>query len=145
VLFRSHRRALLLSPLVLLLPLRTASAHSYRLGAIEIGHPWSRPSVTGTAAVFLALSNTGRSTERLIGGKTPIADEVILRDKDGSPLEYLELLPRRPVALRPGGRYIGIRGLKGPLALEDSFALTLRFASAGEVAVNVMVEDGPDH
>src|SRR5690242_2312710 len=140
-----HRRSLLLSPLLTLLPLRTASAHSYRLGPIEIGHPWSRPSVTSAAAVFLALSNTGRSTERLIGGKTPIAGEVILRDQDGSPLEYLELLPRRPVAFRPGGRYIGIRGLKGPLALEDSFALTLRFASAGEIAINVMVEDGPDH
>src|SRR6185437_15961253 len=51
----------------------------------------------------------------------------------------------RPVALRPGGKYIGLRGLKGPLALEDSFAVTLRFANAGEIAVTVMVEDGPDH
>jgi hypothetical protein len=139
------RRRLLLSPLLLLLPLRTAAAHSYRLGPIEIGHPWSRPSVTGAAAVFGAFSNTGRATERLLGGRTAIADAVILRDQDGSPLEYLELLPHRPVALRPGGKYIGLRGLKGPLALEDSFALTLRFANAGEIAVTVMVEDGPDH
>jgi copper(I)-binding protein len=139
-----RRRDLLLSLLALLLPLR-AEAHSYRLGAIEVGHPWARPSVSGAAAVFLALANNGRGPDRLVGGTTPIADQVILREDDGSPLESLELLPHRPVALRPGGRYVGLRGLKGPLALDDSFPLTLRFASAGEVTVSVTVEDGPDH
>ncbi|HKW55446.1 MAG TPA: copper chaperone PCu(A)C [Stellaceae bacterium] len=138
-----RRRLLLAAPLALLAP-RRAWAHSYKLGNIEIGHPWARPSVTGAAAVFLAMSNLGRSTERLIGGTTPIAKDVLLRDEDGGPLEYLELLPHHPLALRPGRRYIALLGLKGPLALDDSFPLTLRFDHAGEVTVTVMVEDRPE-
>ncbi len=138
-----RRRALLLAPLSLVLA-RKAAAHSYKLGPIEIGHPWARPSATGAAAVFLALSNTGRSTDRLTGGTTPIAREVLLRAEDGSALEYLDLLPHRPVALRPGRKYIALLGLQGPLALDDSFPLSLRFERAGEIAVTVTVEAGPD-
>lgn len=138
-----RRRLILAAPLALV-ALRAAWAHSYKLGNIEIGHPWARPSVTEAAAVFVALSNTGRNTDRLVGGTTPIAKEVLLRAEDGSPLEYLELLPHHPLALRPGRKYVALRGLKGPLALGDSFPLTLRFDRAGEVTITVMVEDGPE-
>ena len=138
-----RRRLLLAAPLTLV-ALRRAWAHSYKLGTVEIGHPWARPSVTEAAAVFVALSNTGRSTERLVGGTTPIAKEVLLRAEDGAPLEYLELLPHHPLALRPGRKYIALIGLKGPLALDESFPLTLRFDHAGEVTVTVMVEAGPE-
>jgi copper(I)-binding protein len=137
-----HRRLLLLAPLLLLA--KRARAHSYALGAIEIGHPWARPSATGKAAVFLAMNNTGNELERLTGGSTPIADEVALRAADGSPLEEMDLLPHRPVPLRPGGRYIALLGLKSPLALDDSFPLSLRFAPAGEITVTVRVEDWPE-
>lgn len=137
-----HRRALLLAPLSLLLA-RPALAHSFKLGPIEIGHPWARPSATGAAAVFLALSNTGRGSDRLVGAATPIAREVLLRAEDGSPLEAIELPPHRPLALRPGRKYIALLGLEKPLALDDTFPLTLRFAAAGAITVTVMVEDGP--
>ena len=138
-----RRRALLLASLSLLLA-RPARAHSYKQGAIEIGHPWARPSATGKAAVFVALNNTGGTTDRLTGGSTPIAAEVILRAADGSPLEELDLLPHRPVALRPGGKYIALLGLKAPLALDDTFPLKLRFAGAGSIIVTVRVEDAPE-
>jgi copper(I)-binding protein len=138
-----RRRRLLLAPVALLAGASAARAHSFRLGSIEIGHPWAKPAVTDGAAVFLALSNVGATADRLIGGSTPIADEVILRAQDGSPLDYIDLFPKRPVALRPGRRYIGLRGLKLPLALDDTFPLTLRFALAGSIDVTVMVEEGP--
>jgi hypothetical protein len=138
-----NRRSVLLAPLSLLLA-RAALAHSYKLGAIEIGHPWARPSVTGKGAVFLALANNGRDTDRLIGGSTPAAASVILRAANGETLEELDLLPHRPVPLRPGGKYIALLGLKTPLALDDSFPLTLRFAGAGEITVTVRVEDAPE-
>lgn len=138
-----RRRLFLLAPLSLAL-MRTARAHAYRLGAIEIGHPWAPPSVTAGAAVFLTLGNSGTSLERLIGGTTSAAREVILRDEDGASLDALDLLPHRSVALRPGRRYIGLRDLAGPLALDDSFPLALRFESAGEITVTVRVQDAPE-
>jgi copper(I)-binding protein len=137
------RRRLLLAMPLALAALDEARAHSYKLGNIEIGHPWARPSATRAAAVFLALSNLGRSSERLSGGATPIAKEVALCDADGAALDELDLLPHHPVALRPGGKYIALRGLAGPLALDDSFPLTLHFDHAGDITVTVMVEAGP--
>jgi periplasmic copper chaperone A len=139
-----RRRALLLAPLTLAVP-RAAAAHSYQLGAIEIGHPWARPSVTGKAAIFLGMTNHGRISDRLTGGTTAIAKEVLLRAEDGSPLEYLDLPPHHLLSLRPGRKYIALLGLGGPLALEDSFMLTLRFESAGRITVSVVVEDAADH
>ena len=138
-----RRRSLLLAALALLLT-PAALAHSYKLGAIEIGHPWARPSVTGKAAVFLAFANNGRDTDRLVGGSTPIAAQVILREADGAAMDELDLMPHRPVPLRPGGKYIALLGLKRPLALGDSFPLTLRFAAAGEITMTVLVEDAPE-
>jgi copper(I)-binding protein len=138
-----RRRRLLLAPLALLVATRAARAHSFRLGDIEIGHPWAKPSVSDGAAVFMALSNVGAAADRLVGGRTTVADEVILRAQDGSPLEYIDLFPKRPIALRPGRRYVGLRGLKLPLAIDDTFPLTLRFAVAGSIDVTVMVEEGP--
>jgi copper(I)-binding protein len=137
-----RRRDLFLAPLPFLWP-GLDRAHAYRQGPIEIGHPWARPSVTGAAAVFLALSNTGKASDRLVGGATPIAEQVILRREDGTALDYLELLPHRPLLLRPGGKYLGLPGLTRLLALDDTFPLTLRFANAGEIEVSVTVEDGP--
>jgi copper(I)-binding protein len=137
-----RRRVLLLAPLSLAL-CRQARAHSYGLGPIEIGHPWARPSATGKAAVFVAIENTGTEIDRLIGGSTPIAQEVILRAADGTPLEEMDLPPNRPLALRPGGKYIALLGLARPLALDEHFPLTLRFAEAGTIEVTVDVEDAP--
>lgn len=137
------RRVLLLTPFSLLLP-RPVQAQTVTTGSIRIDHPWAKPSATDAAALFVALENTGARPDRLTGGATPIAGDVILREADGSPLEFLELLPRRPVVLRPGWRYIALRGLKRPLAIDETFPLTLVFAHAGSVTVTATVEEGEE-
>ncbi len=138
-----RRRLLLLAPFSLALA-RAAEAHSFTLGPIEIGHPWAEPSVTEEVSLFLALGNRGSMTERLVGGTTPIAAEVQLRAEDGTPIDYIDLFPKRPLALRPGHKYIALLGLKQPLALDDTFPLTLHFAPAGDITVTVTVQAGPE-
>lgn len=135
------RRALLLMPLSLVLA-RSAAAQSFQLAAITIEHPWAKPSVTEAAAMFMQLVNDGPKPDRLLGGTAPIAETVILRARDGTAVEYFDLLPKRPVSLRPGRRYIALRGLDRPLALDDTFPLTLHFAEAGNLTVTVVVEAG---
>ena len=138
-----HRRQLLLAPLSLAL-VRAADAASFILGPIAVDHPWAKPSVTEAAAMFVRLANAGPRADRLIGGSTPVAERIILRELDGSPLEYIDVLPRRPVSLRPGRRYIALRGLKRLLAIDDSFPMTLIFAEAGPLEVTVTVEEGEE-
>ncbi len=138
-----RRRPLLIAPLALALA-RAANAASFAMGPLTVDYPWAKPSVTGAAAVFLRLRNAGPRADRLVRGATPIAAQVILREIDGSPLEYIDVLPRRPVSLRPGRRYIALRGLKRLLAIDDSFPLTLHFAAAGAIDTIVTVEEGAE-
>lgn len=137
------RRLFLAAPFALI-AVRTARAETTRVGNIVITHPWSPPSVKEAAAMFMELRNDGPRPDRLIGASTPIAGTMILRARDGTALDYYDLLPKRPVNLRPGRRYIALRDLKGPLALDDTFPVTLRFAEAGTITVTATVEAGPE-
>jgi periplasmic copper chaperone A len=137
------RRIFLLAPLALAWP-GPAQARSYVLGAVTVHDPWAKPSVTEAAAMFLTLTNAGPRADRLLGGATPIAERVILRELDGSPLEYVEIEPRRPVVLQPGRRYIALRGLKQLLAVDDRFPMSLHFAEAGTMDFSVVVLEGPE-
>jgi copper(I)-binding protein len=137
------RRLVLLSPLSLLVP-RPARAQTATVGSIRIDHPWAKPSATEAAALFVSFENVGAKADQLIGGAAPVANEVILREADGSALDTIELLPRRPMILRPGWRYIALRGLKAPLEIDETFPMTFIFAHAGNVTMTATVEEGEE-
>jgi copper(I)-binding protein len=122
-----------------------ALAHSFRLGEIEIGHPWAPPSAAGDGVVYLALSNRGSAADRLVAASSPRAQKVELRESDDSLLQEITLEPKRPVALRAGRPHLALRGITQPLVAGDAFPLTLRFAGAGSIEVTVMVEAAPAH
>jgi periplasmic copper chaperone A len=123
---------------------RGAPAKRYTIQAITVSNPWVPPSVTEAAALFLELVNQGPQPDRLIAAATPVAGTVIFREYDGTPLEYYQLWPKRRVELAPGKRYIALRDLKVPLALDDTFPVTLRFEKAGNLTVTATVVAGPD-
>ena len=137
-----NRRTIVLAVLGLLVA-GPAGAHSFTAGPIEIGHPWAPPAAAGDGSVYLVLATRGKSGDRLIGASTPIAERVEIRDEAGNPLDGLDILPKRPFALRPGRRFLALIGLKQPLELGDSFPLTLRFKEAGAIEVTVIVETTP--
>ncbi len=120
-----------------------ASAHSYKIGAIEIGHVWAPPSTDGATSVFGPLLNTGSAPDRLVGASAKAATSVAIRDKHDDRLvtvDSLALPPGKPVSLAPWGARIAVAGLKQPLKEGASFALTLRFAKAGTITVDVLVQ-----
>ena len=138
-----RRRAVLLAPLSLALA-RLARAQAFSQGDVTVLHPWAKPSVSEAAALFMLLRNDGERADRLLGGTTPVAERMILREYDGSTLDYYDLEPHRPLALRPGRRYIALRGLKRLLAVDDRFPVTLFFAAAGALDVTVTVDEGEE-
>ncbi len=120
-----------------------AGAHSYRLGAIEIGHVWALPSKDGATSVYGPLLNTGKEADTLTGVAAAEATSVTLRKtQDGKAvaLDTLALPPGKPVTLAAWGAHIAVSGLRHPLNTGDSFELTLRFASAGAIKVKVLVQ-----
>jgi periplasmic copper chaperone A len=120
-----------------------ARAHSYVLGAVEIGHPWTRPTDARLGAAYCVLAIKGDAADTLSSAETPIAQRVELRSAAGEAVHGLEIAPGRPVVLRPGKAYLALVGLKQPLKLGESFPLTLRFDVAGEITVTVMVQNVP--
>jgi periplasmic copper chaperone A len=142
-----HRRTLLAGLAVLGLP-AAALAHSYKAGAIDIGHPWSRAAPAGvTGAGFLTLTNKGGTADRLVGAKAEIARAVELHNHimDGDvmrmrPVAGIDIAPNTEVKLAPGGFHIMLIGLKQPLVKGTRVPLTLVFEKAGEVPVELAVE-----
>lgn len=134
-----------------------ASAQEYRAGDLTIVHPWARATLTPTqaGAVYFAIVNDGAEAERLLGASTPAAEMAMLHrtvvDGDVARMEAvgeIEIAAGASVVLEPGGLHLMLTGLAAPLAEGETFALTLRFARAGEVEVEVLVEGlgaGPAH
>ena len=126
-------------------------AHDHGAGSVQIGHPWARPTVAGQKAGggYLTLENRGRSADRLLSARSSAAERVELHSMqmDGDvmrmrQLEAIELEPGARVELKPGGMHLMLVGLKAPLAKGAKVPLTLRFEQAGEVRVELQVEQG---
>lgn len=138
----------LLAASMLALASLAASAHDFKLGAIDIGHPHARATSAGQAVGggFLKLSNGG-AADKLVSASTEVAKSVELHTMrmEGDvmrmrQLDAIELPAGQTVELKPGGMHLMFMGLKAPLKAGDSFPLKLRFEKAGEVTVQVKVE-----
>lgn len=126
-----------------------ASAHSYKAGALEIGHPWARetPASAKTGAAFFKVTNTGTEPDRLIAIETEAAEKVEIHesiDQQGvarmRPVGAVELPPGQQTALQPGGYHLMLIGLKEPLAEGMRLPAVLVFEKAGKLSVEFAVE-----
>lgn len=127
-----------------------AAAHDFKAGAIQIKHPWARPTSAGAqvGGGYLTLVNTGKTPDRLVGGTTPGARsfEIHEMSMDGGIMKMrrldqgLALPPGGTVTLKPGAYHIMFVGLSKPLKLGEKLPATLRFEKAGEVKVEFAVE-----
>ena len=142
-------RRLALAALVAILAL-PAFALDYKLGAIEIGQPWTRatPPTAESGGGYLVLKNTGATPDRLIAVKSPAADKVEIHEMkmDGNIMRMrevekgIEIPPGATVELKPGGFHVMFMGLKEPFAKEAKVPLTLVFEKAGSIDVDLMVQ-----
>jgi copper(I)-binding protein len=142
-------RRLALAALVAILAL-PAFALDYKLGAIEIGQPWTRatPPTAESGGGYLVLKNTGTTPDRLIAVKSPAADRVEIHEMkmDGNIMRMrevekgIEIPPGATVELKPGGFHVMFMGLKAPFAKEAKVPLTLVFEKAGSIDVDLMVQ-----
>ena len=142
-------RHLALAALVAILAL-PAFALDYKLGAIEIGQPWTRatPPTAESGGGYLVLKNTGTTPDRLIAVKSPAADKVEIHEMkmDGNIMRMrevekgIEIPPGATVELKPGGFHVMFMGLRAPFAKDAKVPLTLVFEKAGSIDVDLMVQ-----
>ncbi len=133
---------LLLSALVLAPAIALAQGDG-----IQIENAWSRAAIQGrTGVVYLTIVDHG-AADRLTGVSSPVAQRAQLHESFSEagvskmrPVPSLELDQGKPVVLAPGGYHIMLMDLKRPLNQGDTFPVTLTFANAGQVTVQVAVQ-----
>jgi copper(I)-binding protein len=127
-----------------------AGALDYKLGALEIGQPWTRatPPTAPSGGGFLTVTNTGTTPDRLIAVKSPAADKVEIHEMkmDGNVMRMrelekgIEIAPGATIDLKPGGFHIMFMGLKAPFAKDTKVPATLVFEKAGSIDVELLVQ-----
>jgi copper(I)-binding protein len=140
----------LLAALLLAVLATAAQAHEYKLGALEIKHPWTRatPKNAPVAGGYLKITNTGTTPDRLTGGSAEVAQKFEVHDMsmDGGVMkmrelkEGLEIPPGATVELKPGSYHIMMMNLSRPLAKGDKVKGSLTFEKAGKVDIEFAVE-----
>jgi copper(I)-binding protein len=129
-----------------------ASARDYEVGTLRIGDPWIRatPNAAPTAAGYLTVTNHGRTADRLLGGRSPLAQaiEPHTMSMSGGVMRMrlaeggFEIAPGATLTLAPGGNHLMLVGPRRPLKPGDQVPATLRFSRAGEVKVQFEVRSG---
>jgi hypothetical protein len=152
-----HMSALLVFLLAALLtPAISAFAHEYRQGDLVIGHPWARPTPgeSKVGAAYLSIKNAGKAEDKLTGAKADIAERVEIHEHihdAGGVMRMREVAggliapAGETVEMKPGGYHIMLLGLKQRLEEGQSFPMTLNFARAGDMQVEVKIERAPTH
>ncbi|MBL8311752.1 MAG: copper chaperone PCu(A)C [Burkholderiales bacterium] len=128
----------------------SAWAHDYKVGAIEIDHPWARavPSSAKTSAAYMTFANKG-AADKLVSASSDVAKEIqihtmvteagVMKMRE---IKSLDIAANSKTELKPGGYHIMLIGLPDGLKDGTKFPLKLKFEKAGEVTVTVVAEKG---
>ncbi|MBP2293561.1 copper chaperone PCu(A)C [Azospirillum rugosum] len=132
----------------LALSLACAAAPALADGGVSVTAPWARaaaPSARNGGA-FMVVTNGGTEPDRIVAAQTPIAEKAELHTHQMDngvmkmrPVDAIAVAPGEPVTLRPGGLHVMLLGLKQPLTQGSRFPVTLTFAKAPPVTVEVPV------
>lgn len=135
---------------VLLLTLAsvTAACGSANNQGLHVNDIWSRPALAnGNGAVFFVIENNTSQPDTLLSASSDVADAVELhmtKMEDGN----MQMMPQSEVPIpsgetkfEPGGLHVMLIGLKQDVKPGDTFTVTLDFVEAGEISLEVTVQE----
>lgn len=125
-----------------------ADAHDVKAGSLTLQHPWTRATAGKVGAGFVEIVNAGKTPDTLVSASSPAADKVEIHTMSmDNGIMRMRPLPNgitvpawTTASLKPGANHIMLIGLKAPLAQGGLVPLTLNFAKAGPVKVQLKVE-----
>jgi copper(I)-binding protein len=126
----------------------TGQAHA--AGPIGIENAWTRATAAAqtVGGGFMTIVNAGKTDDRLVSATSPVAAEVQIHDmkmEDGvmrmrQLADGLAVPAGARVELKPRSLHLMFMQLKAPLAVGQSFPVTLKFEKAGAVTTQFRVE-----
>jgi copper(I)-binding protein len=118
-------------------------------GVLSVEDAWARPGSAGSnSAVYFRIENSTNREDSLLGGSSTIASQVEIHQSMMGADETMSMHPqesvlvpgRGQVIFEPGGLHVMLVGLQQDLVEGDEIDLTLRFQEAGEITLQVAVE-----
>ena len=114
---------------------------------VMVHQAWARASAGAatTGAAYISLMG-GTRADSLVSVSTPVASTAAVHETINDngvmkmrPVAILPISPGQMVTFAPGGTHIMLMGLKHNLTVGESFSMTLTFAHATPVTVQVLV------
>ena len=127
----------------------TGAAASSAAAPPTVTGAWIRATPPGavTAAAYLTMRSVG-APDRLVGAATPAAGRVEINtetvqggSRHMTHVAELTVPAGEAVRLEPGGKHLMLIDIKTPMVPGTRVALSLRFAEAGTVEIDVPVVD----
>jgi len=118
-------------------------------GKLTVNDPWARPAIlSGTGAAYFIIDNPTGQADTLLSAKSDAAQAVELHTTEMQggvmkmmPQEKIAIPANGKVEFKPGGLHVMFINLKRDLKVGDTLALTLRFQNAGEMNLQVKVQE----
>ncbi|MGY5123450.1 copper chaperone PCu(A)C [Streptomyces nigrescens] len=111
---------------------------------IEVADPYMPQPVTQQmAGAYLTVKNNGDTAEKLTEVTSNLAKTITIHKTVGNKMEQVESLPvpaNGTLRLSHGGNHLMFMGLKSKPAKGDVFTVTLHFAAADPVRVQIPVK-----
>ena len=118
---------------------------------ISIEDPWARSSTLGgNSAIYMIINNPTSENDILLSASSSIADSVELHMSKMSEetgmmmMQQQDNIPipnKASINLQPGGLHIMLIDLNDDLIAGDTFTVTLQFQKAGDIIVEVPVQN----
>jgi copper(I)-binding protein len=124
--------------------------HNHEKGEIQVRHPWSRATPPGAkvGVAYMEIRNSGSQPDRLVAISTKVAQRVEMHvtERAGEVMKMrqvkaFDIPARESYALRPGGSHLMLVDLAQPLKKGERFTMTLRFERAGEIPIELEVQE----
>jgi periplasmic copper chaperone A len=123
-----------------------ATGHEFKIKGFEFIHPWTREPASGVkdVPVYMVLRNTSAMEDRIVAVSSPFATKGELRAGKAKGEGQIGAIPiggNATVELDADRPHILLRGLIEPLDGYQYFPLTLTFERAGQMEIEVYVEE----
>jgi copper(I)-binding protein len=127
-----------------------ATAGDYKIGALTIQAPWTRPAQAGMNGVgFMTIANAGPKPVTLLRAESPIADKVEMHSSSMSAAGVMSMRREdKGVVIAAGGQtvfasggyHFMLLGLKQPLVQGQKTPVTLIFDNGRRAMVELTVQ-----
>ena len=148
-----------LALMLALSPIAAFAHEVFTLGTLEISAGYSRATLPNApvGAGYVTITNKGTADDTLVSASSPVAGKTQIHEMkmDGDVMKMNEVegglvIPAgQSVTLAPGGLHIMLMDLKEQLVEGSTFPVTLTFATAGTIEIQLVVgsinADAPEH